>query len=838
MPVLRHAHSVLARDATCDTARRTRLGGGLMATSSGNPAPGWPGIEPRWTSSAKSGVGTALRPSSRVWFTVSHGILNEVYYPRIDRACLRDLGLMITDGHGFVSEEKRDTISQLTWLAPGVPGFRIENTCRQGRYRVVKEIVADPRRDVVLQRIRFEPLLGTLGSFRAHVLLAPHVGNAGAHNTAWTGEFKGTPVLFADRDGSALAVASSPGWTAMSAGFVGVSDGWQDLTAHGEMTWHYDRAEDGNVALMGAIDLAACGGTFEVALAFGDSGGEAAHRARASLLAGWADARDAFVRDWTAWQDGLTPLATSPPEARSRVSAAVLRCHEDKRLPGAVIASLSIPWGDSKSDNDLGGYHLVWPRDLVEIAGGLLAVGATADAIRILQYLRVTQDVDGSWPQNMWANGEAYWHGVQLDETAFPILLLGLVHQYGGATLAPVEQFWPMVRKAAAFIVCNGPATEQDRWEEEAGLSPFTVAVQVAALVVAADLADRVGEAAVAQYLRETADAWNDSLDAAIYVTDSELARRVGVPGYYVRIAAPEVAEANSAPAGAAPARNWRLARSRVGGAEMVSPDALALVRFGVRAPDDPRILDTVKVIDAVLKAEFPSGPVWRRYNGDQYGEHEGGQAFDGDGIGRPWPLLTGERAHYELAAGHGDAARRLLGTLEACANDGGLLPEQVWDAADVPEHELRRGGPTGSAMPLAWAHAEHVKLVRSLREGRVFDMPAQVHQRYVAGRSHATHSTWRLNHKTSHIDAGQTLRLETRASCIVRWSSDGWHSSDAASSHDTGLGQHVVDLPTATMLPATAIDFTLVWRDGDRQEPQRFRVVVTPPRFDDRATS
>ena len=801
-----------------------------MATATGNPAPGWPGIDPRWTSSAKSGVGTALRVSSRVWFTVSHGILNEVYYPRIDRACLRDLGLMIADGRGFVSEEKRDTTSRLTWLAPGVPGFRIENTCREGRYRIVKEIVADPHRDAVLQRIRFEPLTGDLDDFRAYVLLAPHVGNAGAHNTAWTGEFKGTPVLCASRDGSALAVASSPDWTAMSAGFVGISDGWQDLTAHGAMTWHFDRAEDGNVALMGEVDLAACGGTFEVALAFGDSAAEAAHRARASLLAGWTDAREAFVRDWTAWQEGLTPLAASPPDALVRVSAAVLRCHEDKRLRGAVIASLSIPWGDTKGDNDLGGYHLVWPRDLVEIAGGLLAAGATADAVRILQYLRVTQDADGSWPQNMWANGEAYWHGIQLDETAFPILLLGLVHQYGGAALAPADEFWAMVRKAAAFIVRNGPATQQDRWEEEAGLSPFTVAVQVAALVVAADLADGAGEAGVAEYLRETADAWNDSLDTAIYVTDSDLARTVGVEGYYLRIAAPEAADTASPMAGVGPIRNTPWARSRVDGVEMVSPDALALVRFGLRAPDDPRILDTVKVIDAILKEEFPFGPVWRRYNGDRYGEHDGGGAFDGDGVGRPWPLLTGERAHYELAAGNIDAARRLLGTMEACANDGGLLPEQVWDGADVPEHELRRGGPTGSAMPLAWAHAEHVKLVRSLHEGRVFDMPMQVRQRYVVDRTRATHAGWRFNHKIRRIEAGRTLRLETQAPCVARWSTDGWGTSHDAPSRDPGLGQHVVDLPTAAMPPGTSIDFTFVWRDAARWERQDFRVVVAAP--------
>ena len=182
--------------------------------------------------------------------------------------------------------------------------------------------------------------------------------------------------------------------------------------------------------------------------------------------------------------------------------------------------------------------------------------------------------------------------------------------------------------------------------------------------------------------------------------------------------------------------------------AAIVSPDALALVRFGLRAADDPRIVDTVKVIDALLRCDLPQGPVWYRYTGDGYGEHADGAPFDGTGIGRPWPLLTGERAHYELAAGRPDEAARLLATLEGCAGGGGLLPEQVWDGADMPQHELTRGGPTGSAMPLVWAHAEHIKLLRSLRDGAVFDMPPQGAKRYVEGKTPSTLRSWRFNNK------------------------------------------------------------------------------------------
>jgi glucoamylase len=806
---------------------RSHASGDISVMGTPSYAPGWPGIPPRWTSSAKSGIGTALRASSRIWFTLSHGILNEVYYPRLDQACLRDLGLLITDARTFVSEEKRDTSSRLEWLAPGVPGFRLVNTCREGRYRVVKEILTDPRRDVLLQQTQLQ-LLSDDSGYHVYVLLAPHLGNAGWQNTAWVGDYKGVPMLFAQRDGFALAVASTPNWTRAAAGFVGVSDGWQDVMAHQAMTWSYDRAENGNVALIGEVNLLACDGTFVTALAFGNSAAEAGHRARASLLDGFAAARAAYVLDWTTWQQRLEPLALFGPDTLPRVSAAVLRCHEEKRLPGAIIASLSIPWGDTKSDNDLGGYHLVWPRDLVEVAGGLLAAGAYSDARRVLAYLRVTQNADGCWPQNMWVDGEPYWHGIQLDETAFPILLLDLIQRNTVADQAVINGFWPMVRQAAAFLVRNGPGTEQDRWEEDAGLSPFTVAVEVAALLVAAGLADRVGEPVVGQYLRETADAWNDSLDASIYVEGTDLARRVGVEGYYVRIAPPETADAASPVAGFVPIKNRPWPQADGAAIEMVSPDALALVRFGLRAPDDPRILNTVKVIDALLKVDLPFGPVWRRYNGDGYGEHADGSAFDGAGVGRPWPLLTGERAHYEIAAGHIDEGRRLLRAFEACANEGGLLPEQVWDASHLPERELFQGRPTGAAMPLAWAHAEHLKLVRSLHDGRVFDLPVQTWQRYVIEHTRSRHAWWRFNHRLQRMDPGLTLRLETLVPCLVHWSADGWCTSHDTVSRDPGLGEHIVDLPTEVLPVGTTIAFTFYWTEVNRWEQVDFQVVIT----------
>jgi glucoamylase len=800
-------------------------------TESSRYAPGWPGIPPRWTSSAKTGLGTSLRPSSRVWFTLSHGILNEVYYPRIDQACLRDLGLIVTDGHAFFSEEKRDAASVTTWLEPGVPAFSLANTCRSGRYRIEKEIITDPRRDVVLQQVRFTPLARSISDYRVYVLLSPHLGNHGSGNTAFVGDYKGVPMMFAERNGTALAVASAPGWLRRSAGFVGVSDGWQDLTRNHQLTWTYERAENGNVALVGEVDLTSAGGTFVLALAFGGSVMEAGHRARASLFDGFARSRDAYVDDWRTWQRTIEALIAGRADAchRARTSAAVLRCHEEKRLPGAIIASLSIPWGGDKGDADLGGYHLVWPRDLVEAAGGLLAAGARTDALRVLEYLRITQDADGSWPQNMWVDGEPYWHGIQLDETALPILLVELL-QRDGVPSDVIRTFWPMVRRAASYIAAQGPVTQQDRWEEEPGFAPFTVAVEIAALLIAADLSDLCGEPCAAEYLRETADAWNDSIEESLYVRGTALARRLGIDGYYVKIAPPETADAASPQDGFVPIKNRPWPHDDEPAYQIVSPDVLALVRFGLRAPDDARIVDTIRAVDAVLKVETPHGPVWRRYNGDRYGEHEDGSAFDGTGIGRCWPLLTGERAHYEVAAGRLEEASHLLRTFEGVAGESGLIPEQVWDVSDVPERELRFGGPSGSAMPLVWAHAEHLKLQRSLRDGFVFDMPPQVHQRYVIERRRSPHAFWRFNHKLRTVAQGRRLRVEMLVPALVHWSADGWQTTHDSDSRSTGLGVHIVDLPTDTLPIGTRVVFTFFWPQANRWEQHDYSVVVASP--------
>jgi glucoamylase len=766
-----------------------------------------------------------------VWFTLSHGILDEIYYPRVDQACTRDLGLIVTGGREFFSEEKRQTAHRIDYLAEGVPAYRLVNTCAQGRYRIEKEVVTDPKRDVLLQRTRFVPLQGTLEDYHLYVLLAPHLGNRGAHNTAWIDDYKGVPMLYAERAGNALALACSVRWLGRSAGFVGVSDGWQDLTRNKEMLWRYPRAEDGNVALTGEVDLNAADGSFVLALGFGRNANEAGQRALGSLFDGFDAALAEYTLGWQGWQKTLRDLRQdrTPPTGSDlyHVSATVMRVHEAKRLRGGLIASLSIPWGATKGDDDLSGYHLVWPRDLVEVAGGLLAAGAAEDARRVLGYLQVTQEADGHWPQNMWLDGRSYWDGIQMDETAFPILLVGLAYREKALEAKMAGRFWPMVRKAAGFLVRNGPVTQQDRWEEDPGYSPFTLAVEIAALLVAADLADLNGEQELGTYLRETADVWNDSIERWIYVTATPLARMVGVEGYYIRDAPPEVAEAASPAGGFVPIKNRPPGESSRPAEQIISPDALALVRFGLRAADDPRILNTVRIIDTLLKVETPVGPAWHRYNGDGYGEHEDGSPFDGTGIGRAWPLLTGERAHYELAAGRPAEAARLGVALEGFANEGGLLPEQVWDAPDVPDAELYFGRPSGSAMPLAWAHAEYVKLRRSLHDGCVFDMPRQTVQRYLVDKVVASQATWRFNQKPRVIPPGKTLRFELLEPALVHWSADDWQTLENTESRDTGLGTHVADIPATRLAAGSTVRFTFRWSLTNQWEGQDYAVQV-----------
>jgi glucoamylase len=247
----------------------------------------------------------------------------------------------------------------------------------------------------------------------------------------------------------------------------------------------------------------------------------------------------------------------------------------------------------------------------------------------------------------------------------------------------------------------------------------------------------------------------------------------------------------------------------------------------GLNDSVDPRITNTVKIIDSTLKTDTATGSVWHRYTHDGYGETENGGPFESAGIGRGWPLLAGERAHYEIAAGNTKEAHRLLSVMGAQTSSGGMLPEQVWDADDIPEHNLSNGHPSGSGMPLVWAHSEYLKLVRSLDDGVVFDTPPQTVQRYIKDKTVSPLVIWRFNHQIKSLPQGKMLRIETLAPTQLRWSGDQWRTVGEATSRDTGLGVHVIDLSTERLSSGETLQFTFYWPDAERWEGKNFEIKV-----------
>jgi glucoamylase len=804
-------------------------------------APGAPGVSPTWSSSNKDAVGTSLR-SSRVWFTVGHGILNEVYWPRPDRPQIRDLGFIVADDAGFWSEVKRDAEHVVRDAAGGVPA--ITSVHNHERYRLTLRICTDDHADVVRIEAHLEDRRdpsdpGRAGHpLRLYPLLAPHLGFGGRRGTAWTGDYKGQPMVFAEAEPWALALAASPAPLRQSVGYVGQSDGWQDFAANASMVWAYTNAGPGNVAAM--IELAPNDeGRAEIVLAFGERAEDAGLAARSALVSRFEIAWRHYCDNWQSFlADAVDPPAAlaGPERDLYLTSASVLRCLQDRAQPGATVASLSIPWGNSR--NDLGGYHLVWARDLVETAGAFVALGLEQAARGTLAYLVASQEAEGNWPQNQWIDGAPYWTGMQLDEAAYPVLLVdalrsGAVGMHGpsGTGAAAVQDVVSlgaldaMIVRAAGYIARHGPATGEDRWEESAGLAPSTLAPVVAALVAAADYLP--GRAAA--YCRELADDWNASIEDWTYARGTDLAREHGVDGYYVRIASPQVLSG-------APLSTPVELLNQPGGTvmvpadQLVGTDFLALVRFGLRLPDDPAILSTLKIADALLRTDTPSGPVWHRYTGDGYGEHADGGPYDGAGIGRGWPLLVGERGHYELAAGRD--ALPYLETMRHMGSGAGMLPEQVWDAEPIAALELHPGRPSGSAMPLAWAHAEFVKLARSIAVGQPVDRPAAAWQRYRGKRPLLVRATWRLDARRTSMAAGRTLRVELPAPARVHFSLDGGGRWADVESADTGLGIWIADVPgSRDVVAGGAVDFTVYWTaTGDWQDGEMHVAVVDPP--------
>lgn len=756
-------------------------------------APGQPGISPTWSSSAKDMVSTALG-SGRIWATFGFGIVNEVYWPSTGSPQIRDLGFIVAGPNGW-TEVKRAQRYTISTPKPSVPLVRAVHIGED--YRLTLEFLPHPLRDVLLVRYQLEGK-----GQKLYALLAPHLNGARHNNTAHASH-----ELSAWHEETALCLCASEGFSRSSAGYVGTSDGWQDFNANGQMSWQYENAHDGNVALTGELK----GQSGVLALGFAPTPEGAHTLASSSLAEDYDSLREEFINRWADWAKTLfIPYANAEQRQEAERSAAVLKVHEDRTYAGAMVASLSVPWGSAHDDP--GGYHLVWTRDTVEAAFALITVGQVEDAARTLAYLAGTQGDDGSWAQNYFPDGRGYWRGRQLDEVALPVLLGAKLKGMG--EMLDAAQVERMSRRAIGFIVRHGPLSDQDRWEENEGASPFTLAITIAALVEAADLFD----APTRDYLYGLADGWNEQIESLTYAFEGPLTKTYGGRGYYVRLGArPEKGGVD----GVIPVKN--VAGGATPANRLVGLEFLQLVRMGLRAPNDPRIRDTLNIVDQMLRVETPTGPAYHRYNGDGYGEHADGAPFDGTGIGRLWPLLTGERGHYAIA--HGEDGLDYLEAMTRMTGPGGLIPEQVWDTDPIPERNLFPGRPSGSAMPLLWAHAEYLKLLATHAEGRPCELLPGVEARYRGERPRAGHWHWRIHAPFGQMPRQRDLLIELAEPFVLHFGFNNWAEPLQISAVPTHFGLFGAQIAKKQLSDAKSIDFTFFYPGGERWEGRDFHI-------------
>lgn len=690
----------------------------VLASARSGEAPGAPGAASDWVTGNHDGFGTARGIGSKVWYTLSNGELSEIYYPRIDTPSTRDTQLIVTDGRTFTDRETTDTIHTLRLLDPKSLSYQQIDTAKSGKYVITKTYVTDPQRSTVLVDIEFRSLTGQ--RYRVYVLHDPALSMTGNDDTGWTQ----SGALVATDGTNSDAVLASSGFSKTSSGYQGQSDGWTDLASDHQMDWTYTADQPGNVVQTGQTQLTGLAGGQHLTLAIGfaTSTSAAVSTARASLASGFADIQQAYAAGWHQYLATLNPVPRSAAQypTEYHVSQMVLAASEDKTYRGGFVAAPGRPWAWANVLQSLPVYHAVWSRDLYEIATALIAMGDRAAANRALDYLfNVQQRPDGSYPQNSRLSGEAVFGGLQMDEVSFPTLLAGQLGRTGAAD-------WEHIRKAEDFVIANGPSTPGDRWENASGYSPATIAAEISGLVVGAGVAHKNGDNARADHYLQVADSWRNNLGHWTVTTNGPLSSQP----YFLRItdgnanAGTQIQLSDGGP----------LIDQR----EVLDPSFLELVRLGVLRPDDPRVLNTLTLVDHYLGYSTPNGPFWHRASFDGYGETAEGSEWQptptGSGIthGRGWPLLTGERGEYQLAAG--SDAQNYLDTMARSADSASwFLPEQVWDyqppAGTGPD--FQPGEPTFSATPLAWTHAQFIRLAWSIDNGAPVETPQPVACRY-----------------------------------------------------------------------------------------------------------
>jgi glucoamylase len=638
------------------------------------------GADAHWPTGSKNGFGTSTSLTSQVWFTLANGVMTEVFYPTLDVPNVQMLQLQIAIG-GKVESEIDDTIHRMEVPSSNSLTFRQVNTAKSGEYTITKTYVTDPVMNTVLIDVDFKSRTGA----KLHVYFDPSLNNSGWHDSGGTDD----AGLWAEDKKIASALRASCGLAELNSG------------------------TNGNVVQRGTLGQNKC----TLALAFGETRSQAMAAARASLDRGFEVIRRDYEAGWAKYATTLPRIAKH--QQQFNMAAMVLKGLEDKTFRGASIASPSTPWGGGPNANEptVSGYHAVWSRDLYHVATAFDAIGDRATANRLLDYLfKVQQKSDGSFPQNSWIDGRPIGGGLQMDQVGLPLVLAYQLDRKDR------ESWLKHIKPAADYILKHGPRTDQDRWEEKPGYSPATIAAQIAGLVCAAAIAKLNGDATAANAYLETADKWAANVDRWT-ATKSGHTRTP----YYLRIT-----ENDNPDDGVKIQINS--SSLAVDERKVVDAGFLELVRLGVKSPNDQLIRDSLKLVDEMIKVQTPAGEAWYRYNHDAYGETPTGENYDArNGVGRLWTLLTGERGEYEIALGDLANARKRLDTLAAFANDGFMIPEQVWDLRHSPRAELRFGAGTGSATPLAWSMAQFIRLAMSIEKGRNLETPKIVFDRYAA---------------------------------------------------------------------------------------------------------
>lgn len=676
----------------------------LFGQATNRLAPGAPGNDAHWPSAAKNGFGTANTVASKVWFTLNNGVMTEAFYPKLDVPNSQTLQLIVCGKRGCQTEAE-DSRHEIRLPDAQSLSFQQVNEAKDGSYLITKTYATDPERPTILIQVR----ITSRDTSDVYVFYDPSLNNSGMHDTAWT---EGDALVSVDGNVSSALLAGN-GFSETTNGFLGAGDGLMQLKEKGVLTGKYERAENGNIVQVARVGRHR---SFTLALGFGSRPEEAMMNAANSLAKGFPRVRREYDAGWHAYVRSLRRV--DPRYLRQfNMSAMVLKALEDKTYRGAMAASPSVPWGGGPHANEptVSGYHAVWSRDLYHVSTAFLAMGDKSTANRALDYLfRTQQKGDGSFPQNSWIDGRPIGGGIQLDQVAFPLLLAYQLDRNERST-------WVKhIKPAADFIVRTGPATEQDRWEEESGYSPATIAAQIAGLVCAARIASLNGDAESAATYLKKADEWAGDVERWTVTTTGPH----GKGKYHLRLTqgdpdAPVMLEINSG-GGVFDQR------------EIVDAGFLELVRLGIAEANDPAILQSLRVVDELIKVDTSNGAGWYRYNHDAYGERTDGGEYDArSGKGRLWTLLTGERGEYELARGNFREAHRSLSAMMKFANDGLMIPEQVWDQRESPRPELRFGEGTGSATPLAWSMAQFIRLALNVRARRNLETPAIVRMRY-----------------------------------------------------------------------------------------------------------